>query len=172
MFGAPRHWLLEINRRISENQLNLHNISDDTKLIRNLAEHADLNYSSKFSCVYQPRTTSVGFASHAFHRGKVFVDGHLRKGGRYVFPFFALIALQVVAVVMLIVTPLFTVLLITAFMATFLMLLKSLNMPTRAQKALVTYGLVFVPAYFSGAVAGLILRVKSKVASADIKRRT
>jgi glycosyltransferase involved in cell wall biosynthesis len=167
MFGAPRQWLLETNARISENNLNLHNISDDTKLIRHLAERGDVNYSPKFSCVYQPRTTSTGFATHAFHRGTVFVDGHLRKGGRYVLPFLSLIAIQVLMVFMLVTRPLLTVLLFATLAAISLLSLKSLKMPKRAQKALVSYGIVFAPAYFFGVLAGLILRAKTRFSSVD-----
>jgi glycosyltransferase involved in cell wall biosynthesis len=167
MFGAPRQWLLEVNEKISESHLNLQSISDDTKLIRHLAERADLNYSPMFSCVYQPRTTSVGFASHAFHRGTVFVDGHLRKGGRYVLPFLSLIALQVLVIVMLVTRPIFTALLLCALVVILFSLLKSLNMPKRARKALMTYGIIFAPAYFSGAIAGLASKAKNRFPSVD-----
>jgi glycosyltransferase involved in cell wall biosynthesis len=169
MFGAPRQWLLEVNETISQSHQNLHNISDDTKLIRLLAERVDLNYSPMFSCVYQPRTTSTRFASHAFHRGTVFVDGHLRKGGRYVLPFLMSLVLQVLVVAMLVTRPVLTALLLGSLVAISLLLLKSLNMPKRAQQALIAYGIIFVPAYFSGAIAGLILRVKNRYSSVDTK---
>jgi glycosyltransferase involved in cell wall biosynthesis len=169
MFGAPRQWLLEVNETITQSHLNLHNISDDTKLIRHLAERADLNYSPMFSCVYQPRTTSTRFASHAFHRGTVFVDGHLRKGGRYVLPFLVLLVLQVLVVAMLVTRPVLTTLLLGVLFAMLLLLLKSLKMPKRAQQALISYGIIFAPAYFFGAIAGLILRAKNKYSSVDTK---
>jgi len=169
MFGAPRQWLLEVNEAISGSHQNLHSISDDTKLIRHLAERADLNYAPMFSCVYQPRTTSTGFASHAFHRGTVFVDGHLRKGGRYVLPFLSLLALQVLVIVMLVAKPILTALFLVSLVAISLFLLKSLKMPKRAQNALMTYGVIFAPAYFSGVMAGLVLRAKNKFPSVNSK---
>ena len=167
MFGAPRQWLLEVNEKISESQLNLHNISDDTKLIRHLAERADLYYSPMFSCIYQPRTTSTRFASHAFHRGTVFVDGHLRKGGRYVLPFLSVLILQFLILAMLVTWPMLTTILLGASVAILVLLLNSLNMPKRAQKALVTYGFIFAPAYFFGIVAGIMLRVKNRFLTVD-----
>lgn len=167
MFGAPRQWLLEVNEAISGSHQNLHSISDDTKLIRHLAERADLNYAPMFSCVYQPRTTSTGFASHAFHRGIVFVDGHLRKGGRYVLPFLSLLALQVLVIVMLVAKPILTALFLGSLVAISLFLLKSLKMPKRAQNALMTYGAIFAPAYFSGVMAGLVLRTKNKISLSE-----
>ena len=169
MFGAPRQWLLEVNEAISGSHQNLHSISDDTKLIRHLAEHADLNYAPMFSCVYQPRTTSTGFASHAFHRGTVFVDGHLRKGGRYVLPFLSLLVLQVLVIVMLVAKPILTALFFVSLVAISLFLLKCLKMPKRAQNDLMTYGVIFAPAYFSGVMAGLVLRAKNKFPSVNSK---
>lgn len=169
MFGAPRQWLLEVNEAISGSHQNLHSISDDTKLIRHLAERADLNYAPMFSCVYQPRTTSTGFASHAFHRGTVFVDGHLRKGGRYVLPFLSLLALQVLVIVMLVSKPILTALFLGSLVVISLFLLKSLKMPKRAQNALMTYGVIFAPSYFSGVMAGLVLRAKNKCPSVNSK---
>jgi glycosyltransferase involved in cell wall biosynthesis len=160
MFGAPRQWLKDTNKLIKDSHTSVRNISDDTKLIRHLAEFADLNYSQKFSCTYQPRTTSGGFASHAFHRGIVFVDGHLRKGGRYILPFLSVLVLQVLIAIMLVTRPVLTAIILGTSFAILFLLLKSLNMPKRAQRALRTYGVVFVPAYFAGVIAGLKLRVK------------
>jgi glycosyltransferase involved in cell wall biosynthesis len=160
MFGAPRQWLKDTNELIKNSHISVRNISDDTKMIRHLAEYADLNYSQKFSCTYQPRTTSGGFASHAFHRGIVFVDGHLRKGGRYVLPFVSLVALLVLMICMFVMRPFLTSALICVLVAVSFALLQSLELPKRAQKALLTYGVVFVPAYFAGVITGLKLRVK------------
>ena len=167
MFGAPRQWLLETNQKIRDRHLTLHNISDDTKLIRLLTERANLNYSPLFSCIYQPRTTSTRFASHAFHRGTVFVDGHLRKGGRYVLPFLSVLILQFLILAMLVTWPMLTTILLGASVAILVLLLNSLNMPKRAQKALVTYGFIFAPAYFFGIVAGIMLRVKNRFLTVD-----
>jgi len=162
MFGAPRQWLKETNELIRYSHASVRNISDDTKLIRLLAEYADVNYSPSFSCLYQPRTTSGGFTSHAFHRGKVFVDGHLRNGGRYVLPFVLMIAFLLMMILMFVIRPLLTSAVGFMIVAISFALLQSSAMPRRARNALLTYGAVFAPAYFFGMISGLKLRFKHR----------
>ena len=163
MFGAPRQWLREVNDTIRGSDVNLHNISDDTKLIRCLAERVNLSYSPAFSCTYQPRTESAGFAKHAYHRGTVFVDGHLRTGGRYVIPFCLTIVFQILIFVMLIIQPLFTLALLCATVLSLVATLSYLRMPKRAQRALLTYGLIFAPAYFAGVIVGIWWKSRAKL---------
>jgi len=162
MFGAPRLWLHEANEIISGSGVNLHKISDDTKLIRYLAERENLNYSPAFSCTYQPRTESAGFARHAYHRGTVFVDGHLRTGGRYVIPFCLATLFLMLIFVLLIKQPMFTLAFICAAVLSMVASLRYLRMPKRARKALLTYGLIFAPAYFSGVAVGLLLKTVTR----------
>jgi glycosyltransferase involved in cell wall biosynthesis len=162
MFGAPREWLREVNETISGSNVNLHKISDDTKLIRYLVQRGKLNYSPAFSCTYQPRTESVGFSRHAYHRGTVFVDGHLRAGGRYVIPFFLTILLNTLIFVMLIFQPLLTLAFLCTAVFLLVVTLSRLKMPKRAQRALLTYGPIFAPAYFAGILSGILLKIRSK----------
>ncbi len=167
MFGAPRQWLLETNETISRSHIDLHKISDDTKLIRLLAEQADLNYSPMFSCTYQPRTASAGFIKHAYHRGTVFIDGHIRNGGRYVLPFVSAVVLQILTLAMLVLHPIWTFALLCTSVVIFAASLRFIKMPQRAQKALMTYGAIFAPAYFTGALSGLLARTKRLFADSN-----
>lgn len=57
--------------------------NDDTPLLRWLAERERIHISPGFACTYTPRGSLVGFSRHAFHRGIVFVDGHGRRGSRF-----------------------------------------------------------------------------------------
>lgn len=59
------------------------NSNDDTPILRWLAGRRPINISPEFACSYQSRTTLGGFLRHAFHRGTVFVDGHARRGSRF-----------------------------------------------------------------------------------------
>jgi glycosyltransferase involved in cell wall biosynthesis len=57
--------------------------NDDTPMIRRIAEQHPIGISPSFSCVYRPRDALGPFVRHAFHRGIVFLDGHGRRGSRF-----------------------------------------------------------------------------------------
>jgi hypothetical protein len=58
-------------------------VNDDTSLIRSLAQQERIHLSPSFACDYEARTTIRAFLLHGFHRGTVFVDGHLRPESRF-----------------------------------------------------------------------------------------
>lgn len=60
--------------------------SDDTLLIRYMAERQPINISPGFSCIYHGRSTLKKFLLHAYDRGQFFVDGFLRPGTRFFIP--------------------------------------------------------------------------------------
>ncbi|WP_323986364.1 glycosyltransferase [Microbacterium plantarum] len=51
-------------------------VSDDTKILRWVAEHHGIQLDPGFRAVYRPRTTVSGFLRHAFDRGTLFVDSY------------------------------------------------------------------------------------------------
>jgi hypothetical protein len=51
-------------------------ISDDTKLLRTLAESAPIRLDPSFDVLYRPRSGLGAFLGHAFARGSLFVDGY------------------------------------------------------------------------------------------------
>ena len=67
----------------------LRNSSDDTLLIRHLAESERIWISPEFSATYFARSTLGQFVRHSHHRGKAFVDGFLRPGNRFFVPLVA-----------------------------------------------------------------------------------
>ena len=82
-FLAPRADLLWAMDRFSSHYRDPRDANDDTILIRSLAERAPINISPGFSCLYRARESARGFLRHTHHRGVVFVDGHLRRGARF-----------------------------------------------------------------------------------------
>ena len=80
LFLAPRSWLIEACEQFDTRVGDVSRANDDTLLIRPIATRSRINISPSFSCTYHPRTTLRQFAEHSFHRGTVFVDGHLRPG--------------------------------------------------------------------------------------------
>lgn len=51
-------------------------ISDDTKILRWLAEQGGIRLFPAFEAIYRPRTTVRGFIRHSFDRGTLFVDSY------------------------------------------------------------------------------------------------
>ncbi len=54
--------------------------SDDTKLLRFIAEKSPIRLEPGFSGTYRPRANLRGFLSHAWHRGTLFVDSYAGTG--------------------------------------------------------------------------------------------
>ena len=59
------------------------NASDDTPMIRWIADQQPIYISPNFACSYAARTTLKGYVNHAYHRGIVFLDGHGRRQSRF-----------------------------------------------------------------------------------------
>lgn len=51
-------------------------VSDDTKVLRWVAENHGIHLDPAFDAVYRPRTTVRGFLAHSFDRGTLFVDSY------------------------------------------------------------------------------------------------
>lgn len=82
-FLAPRADLLCAIDSFESHFTDLRNANDDTIVIRALAARAPVNISPGFSCRYRARGDARRFLRHAYHRGTVLVDGHLRRGARF-----------------------------------------------------------------------------------------
>jgi glycosyltransferase involved in cell wall biosynthesis len=105
-FFVPRKIILEANNWFKENTRNAKASNDDTLLIRRIAEKHLINLSPKFFCTYHARTNLRQYSKHVYHRGKVFVDGFLRRdGNRFFWPLVAFLVLSVAVPVYLIVFP-------------------------------------------------------------------
>lgn len=53
-----------------------HLVSDDTKVLRRIAETHSIRIDPGFAAVYRPRTTVRGFVRHTFDRGTLFIDSY------------------------------------------------------------------------------------------------
>lgn len=80
-FFVPKAVVQEANDWFFKNTKDLKTSNDDTLLIRHMAEKTNININPKFSCQYHARSTFKQYLKHVFHRGKVFVDGFLRRDG-------------------------------------------------------------------------------------------
>jgi glycosyltransferase involved in cell wall biosynthesis len=82
-FIAPREALLRAVDEFRSIYRDLRFSSDDTVLIRSIAEVQPINISPGFSCTYEARDSAGKFMRHAFHRGTTFVDSFGRPGTRF-----------------------------------------------------------------------------------------
>jgi hypothetical protein len=82
-FLAPRTLLLEAIACFRTSYADMRFVSDDTSLIRWLAERHRIHVSPGFSCLYAPRTNLKAFLRQAVYRGTTFVDGHARLESRF-----------------------------------------------------------------------------------------
>ena len=98
-FFVPKKRLLEAMTFFESQSNDLRHSSDDTLLIRFLAERTPINLSPEFSCLYHGRSTLKSFLPHAYHRGEFFIDGFLRPGTRFYYPLIAVLLLSIVAVI-------------------------------------------------------------------------
>lgn len=102
-FFVPKDIISEANAWFRKHTKDLKTSNDDTLLIRHIAESHLINISPEYSCTYHARGNLRQYVKHVYHRGKVFVDGFLRRdGNRFFWPLVAFLILSVVAPTLLI----------------------------------------------------------------------
>lgn len=82
-FLVPRQLAIETVGLHRSYYLDSRNASDDTPMIRAIAAERRIGISPAFACTYLPRTALRPFVRHAYHRGIMFLDGHGRRGSRF-----------------------------------------------------------------------------------------
>jgi glycosyltransferase involved in cell wall biosynthesis len=82
-FFAPRRLLAEAIDAFVPRVADWRVVSDDTQLIRWIAERERIHLAPEFGCDYQPRATLRSFVGNALYRGATFLDGHGRAGSRF-----------------------------------------------------------------------------------------
>ena len=107
-FFVPTKAIKAANTWFEKNTNNLKYSNDDTLLIRHIAERQNININPKFYCTYHARTSFKQHAKHVFHRGRVFVDGFLRRdGNRFFWPLITFLTLSICVPILLIFMPQF-----------------------------------------------------------------
>jgi glycosyltransferase involved in cell wall biosynthesis len=159
-FLVPRSWLLDACEKFDSSYGDLSLASDDTLLIRPLAERARINISPSFSCTYHPRTSLRQFASHTFHRGTVFVDGYYRPGSRFHRPLQAAVLAAPVAAVVAIRRPRLVAGAVVAASASLGTAARAMGAPTRDATSLGALAPMFSLFYGAGVLRGLAMRYR------------
>lgn len=105
-FFVPKKIIEEANSWFRKNTRNARASNDDTLLIRRIAETHNINLSPEFFCTYHARTSLKQYKKHVYFRGKVFVDGFLRRdGNRFFWLLVAFLVLSVAIPAFLIINP-------------------------------------------------------------------
>lgn len=105
LFSAPKSLLIEAMEWFESMTTDIRNSSDDTLLIRHIAEKEKIWISPEFSALYHARTTLGAFIKHSFYRGQFFVDGFLRKDTRFFWPLIIFLVATFPVVVVILVYP-------------------------------------------------------------------
>ncbi len=88
-FFAPRQMLIDACDAFSSIYADLRFSSDDSALIRWIAERKRINIAPGFACIYRPRTSVTAFFRHAVVRGIHFPDSFSSPSSRFFAPMVA-----------------------------------------------------------------------------------
>lgn len=140
-------------------------ISDDTKILRWIADNGGIRLDPRFAATYLPRTTVDGFVKHSYDRGTLFVDSYAGTSAlRSVILLLIAIApiVAVVAIVWLSVVGAGLGALLAVAVVVLLLLAPvipaSVNRcPPRAVLSYITFILVFLVPFWSGLVRGIVI---------------
>lgn len=110
-FLAPKKVLIDSMNTFMTQTSDIKNSSDDTLLIRLIAEKQNIHLSPNFACLYYGRSNLKQFTKHAYNRGKFFVDGFLRPGNSFFIPLILYLTLTSLLALVALVAPsyLFTI---------------------------------------------------------------
>lgn len=79
LFFAPRDLLRDVFREAAP-EGDAHLMSDDTRILRAIAQRTPIRLDPGFAGWYRPRTTYRAFISHTYQRGTLFVDSYAGTG--------------------------------------------------------------------------------------------
>ena len=165
-FYVPKNKLLAAMSYFETQSNDLKYSSDDTLLIRYLAERQDINISPSFSCLYHGRSTFSTFLTHAYSRGQFFIDGFFRPGTRFYYPLIGVLVLSILLIILLIVWPLVALQLICVLAVLFVVGLLfgalALGVAFKDALSLAILGLPFATVYLVGLWRGVARKLKSK----------
>jgi glycosyltransferase involved in cell wall biosynthesis len=105
VFIVPKKLLIEAIEWFESQTQDIRFSSDDTLLIRYIAERERIWISPGFTSTYFARTTLLGFIKHTYHRGMFFVDGFLRPGTRFYYSLIVFLMLSLVALMLIVFVP-------------------------------------------------------------------
>jgi len=144
-------------------------VSDDTKLLRWIADAHAIRLDPAFAAIYRPRTSFRGFVRHTFDRGTLFVDSYAGTGILRSAILVALAVLPIVAIVVIVALfasgqglAALVMLAVLVLLALAPLIPAAVNRcPPRGLLAYVAYLPAFVVPFWLGLVRGIVIHRKS-----------
>ena len=165
-FFVPKATLTEAMKWFEATTGDIEHSSDDTLLIRHMAEKHPIHLSPDFSCHYNGRSNLQSFLKHGYHRGEFFIDGFLRPGTRFFYLLLGVLTGSVAALLLLIIFPeqmIFILLGMTLLFGAGLFTgAKLLGVGWRDAGALGGLGVPFAAVYLCGLWRGVLRRLTKK----------
>jgi glycosyltransferase involved in cell wall biosynthesis len=141
--------------------------SDDTRLIRWIAERENIYITPEFSCsYYHGRESLQKFAKHAFFRGTTFIDGYLGNPGAGRKMALAALGTGAAGVTLLVLRPKTAIAIGVAGSVAAGGVVKACGGSNADARAVSQLLPVFASSFGAGAVRGLALAAKAKLAKA------
>jgi len=163
MFYAPREWLVDAMKTAwpaTDPRL----VSDDTKVIRRIAEADDLRITPQFAGSYRPRVSVGAFLAHARMRGTLFVDSYAGTSTLRGLVMIGLVAAPVVFLIAVTVAILFAPWVAVAFVAVAVIALitpavvaVARHCRIRSIRAYLAYVVPFAVVFWIGLARGVIV---------------
>jgi glycosyltransferase involved in cell wall biosynthesis len=156
-FLAPKEILIASYRKVwPEGDVQL--ISDDTRLLRDIAQKTNIIIDPAFRATYRPRISFSSFLSHTFDRGTLFVDSY---AGTSVFRalFILLMALSPMVFLFLVICGLWQLAIAALGLAIAMPAIFSLFMKT-PWKSIVSFVVLIVPfglVFWAGLIRGIYI---------------
>jgi glycosyltransferase involved in cell wall biosynthesis len=138
-------------------------VSDDTALLRGVAEEVKITISPGFSCLYHSRDKLSAFMKHTLNRGTFFVDGFFKPGNRFFVPLIGFLIISPLAFVLLFMWP---TLILSAFVVVWLLelaLALLLGVPTASALSLWILSPLFALLYGIGIWRGVLMIARQSV---------
>ena len=161
-FFAPRQHLIDLCAAFDTSYDDVSKASDDTLLIKPLAETMRINISPDFGGLYFPRDKFGDFIRHSYFRGTTFVDGHLRPGNRFNTLFWRLVPIGIVGAAALLRWPKRVGTSAAVGLATLPLAGRAVGIPLADGMSFAVLAPLFTVVYSTGIARGLWMRFRAR----------
>jgi hypothetical protein len=161
-FLAPKTDLLEACESFDSLYVDKSLASDDTHLIRPLAEKHKIYIGPEFICTYFSRDSFLKFVHHTFFRGTTFVDGYFRRDSRFLIPLLLILPVLSLALYLAWTYPLLIGLLTPLFISSVAGALRVNNCSWAEVRGFIAVSPIFAPIYFLGIIRGFVLAFRGR----------
>lgn len=169
LFTVPTSVVKEAIRWFESTTKDIKNSSDDTLLMRHIAENHRIWISPDYAGTYFARTTFLAFIKHTYHRGKFFVDGFLHRGTRFFWPLIVFLVMSPLLAVMAFLYPVLAYVVAGLWLSELVVAL-IIKISLRDSLSLFLLTPIYAPVYAMGIWAAFLPRIQSELSIDQLKR--